>query len=93
MGITPNFPRDSRGTGDIVRFGPDRVHSFLKNNNLNMIVRAHECVMNGFQPFAGGSLITVFSATNYCRRNQNAGAILVLKTNLEVVAKSIYPKD
>ena len=31
-----------------------------------MIIRAHECVMDGFERFAGGQLITVFSATDYC---------------------------
>ncbi len=31
-----------------------------------MIVRAHECVMDGFERFAQGHLITLFSATNYC---------------------------
>ena len=38
----------------------------LQNNNLQMIVRAHECVMDGFERFAQGHLITLFSATNYC---------------------------
>lgn len=33
----------------VVCYGPDRVHSFLKKNKLNLIVRAHECVMDGFQ--------------------------------------------
>ena len=38
----------------------------LQNNDLQMIVRAHECVMDGFERFAQGHLITLFSATNYC---------------------------
>ena len=37
----------------VVCYGPDRVHSFLKENRLSLIVRAHECVMDGFQRFAG----------------------------------------
>ena len=44
-----------------------------------MIIRAHECVMDGLERFAGGKLITVFSATDYCGRHKNAGAVLVLK--------------
>ena len=74
-----------------MKFGPDRVYDFLNKNNLSMIIRAHECVMDGFERFAGGSLITVFSATDYCRRHKNAGAILIVKTNLEIVPKLIYP--
>lgn len=49
----------------------------LQNNELQMIVRAHECVMDGFERFAQGHLITLFSATNYCGTANNAGAILV----------------
>lgn len=81
-GILPNFMRDPHETGNIVKFGPDVVNDFLKRTNLSMIIRAHECVMDGFERFAGGSLITVFSATDYCRRHKNAGAILIIKTNL-----------
>lgn len=52
----------------VVCFGPDRVCEFLQTNGLKLIVRGHECVMDGFQRFAGGKLITLFSATNYCNR-------------------------
>ena len=43
-----------------------------------MIVRAHECVMDGFERFAQGHLITLFSATNYCGTANNAGQLLCL---------------
>jgi hypothetical protein len=33
---------------------------------MQLIIRAHECVMDGFERFANGQLITLFSATNYC---------------------------
>ena len=45
----------------------------MQANNLQMIVRAHECVMDGFERFAQGHLITLFSATNYCGTANNAG--------------------
>ena len=61
-----------RGPG-LVTFGPDRVIEFCKENELQMIVRAHECVMDGFERFAQGHLITLFSATNYCGTANNAG--------------------
>ena len=63
----------------------------LQNNDLQMIVRAHECVMDGFERFAQGHLITLFSATNYCGTANNAGAILVLGRNLVLVPKLIHP--
>lgn len=45
---------------------PDRVNAFCESNDIDMIIRGHECVLDGFERFAQGKLITVFSATNYC---------------------------
>lgn len=91
LGIQLNTIRDPQGTGNIVKFGPDVVREFLKNNDLIKIIRAHECVMDGMERFAGGDLITVFSATDYCGRHKNAGAVLYLKKNFEITPKLIYP--
>ena len=41
--------------------------------------------------FAGGQLITLFSATNYCGTANNAGAILVVGRDLMMVPKLIHP--
>eukprot|EP00887_Chlorella_sp_A99_P006383 scaffold3.g6383.t1 len=79
-----------RGPG-LVTFGPDRVMEFCRANDLQMIVRAHECVMDGFERFAQGHLITLFSATNYCGTANNAGAILVLGRDMVMVPKLIHP--
>eukprot|EP00744_Colponema_vietnamica_P001005 GILI01001724.1.p1 GENE.GILI01001724.1~~GILI01001724.1.p1 ORF type:complete len:759 (+),score=208.95 GILI01001724.1:203-2479(+) len=92
MGITDNPMRDPSKSGNIVKFGPDRVKEFLDNNDLSLIVRAHECVMDGFERFAQGHLITVFSATDYCGKHKNAGALLLVTRNLTVVPKLIYPE-
>ncbi|MBA0589925.1 hypothetical protein Gorai_018647, partial [Gossypium raimondii] len=46
-GLRPN----ARGPG-LVTFGPDRVADFCKKNRLQLIIRAHECVMDGFERFA-----------------------------------------
>ena len=56
---------------------------FLTTNNLSYIIRAHECVLDGFERFAGGLLFTVFSATDYCGKHKNAGAILFLTKNFK----------
>ena len=64
-GLRPN----ARGPG-LVTFGPDRVKAFCETNGIHMIIRAHECVMDGFERFAQGQLLTVFSATNYWHRKQ-----------------------
>ncbi|PWA90630.1 serine/threonine protein phosphatase, BSU1 [Artemisia annua] len=85
-GLRPN----ARGPG-LVTFGPDRVSDFCKKNKLQLIIRAHECVMDGFERFAQGQLITLFSATNYCGTANNAGAILVIGRGLMIVPKLIHP--
>lgn len=93
LGIQPNFIRDPNSTGNIVKYGPDKVDEFLARNHLLIILRAHECVMDGFERFAGGALITVFSATDYCGRHKNAGAVLFITRRFEIIPKLIYPVD
>ena len=56
---------------------PDRVTDFCKKNKLQLIIRAHECVMDGFERFAQGQLITLFSATNYCGEINRLSFLLV----------------
>jgi diadenosine tetraphosphatase ApaH/serine/threonine PP2A family protein phosphatase len=91
LGIQANSVRDPHGTGNIVKFGPDVVKDFLQKNGLDKIIRAHECVMDGFERFAGGDLITVFSATDYCGKHKNAGAILIITRSFGINPKLIYP--
>ena len=93
MGIVPNTTRDPTGVGNIVKFGPDRVEEFLEMNNLSLIIRAHECVMDGFERFAAGKLITIFSATDYCGKHNNTGAIIYLNNELEIKPYLISPVD
>ena len=50
---------------------------FCNNNDLQLIIRAHECVMDGFERFAQGHLITLFSATNYCGKDPSLACIVV----------------
>lgn len=56
------------------------VAAFLKRNNLLCIVRGHEVQQRGYRtyrPFRGiPSVVTIFSAPNYCDEYRNLGAIL-----------------
>merc|ERR1712226_1174565 len=71
-------PTTTRCWGCTCRFGPDRVQDFNRRNGLKLIIRAHECVQHGYEYFAAGQLLTVFSATNYCNQYNNDGAMVVL---------------
>ncbi len=75
---------------NVFKFGIDRLHQFLNENRLNMVIRSHECVMDGFDRFGQGELITVFSCTDYCGAFKNAAALLLVKKTLEIVPKLIY---
>ena len=37
--------------------------------------------------------LTVFSATDYCGRHKNAGAVMIVKKNFEIIPKLIYPSN
>lgn len=63
-------------------FGPKVVEEFLENNNFDVVVRAHQVVEDGFEFFADRSLVTVFSAPNYCGEFDNAGAIMSVDETL-----------
>ena len=64
------------------RFGADIVEAFLAKNNLSLIVRAHQVVEDGYEFFNQRSLVTLFSAPNYCGQFDNAGAVMLVKEDL-----------
>jgi len=56
-------------------YGPDIVQNFFYANNLNSICRAHQLRMNGYSWNNNHTVLTIFSAPNYCYRNMNVAAI------------------
>lgn len=83
----------SRRGGGIYLFDAQRVESFCKANSIQMIIRSHECVESGYQFFAKGRLITIFSAGNYtAAKRPNDGAMLELCLNHSTGELSCLPK-
>lgn len=71
-----------RGTGWL--FGNQALAEFLSSNNLNMLIRGHECVSEGYELCFDNQLLTVFSASNYCGETNNKAAVAIIKSATDV---------
>lgn len=56
-----------RGAGYL--FGSDVVAQFNVSNDIDMICRAHQLVMEGYKWHFNETVLTVWSAPNYCYRS------------------------
>ncbi|XP_067002286.1 uncharacterized protein [Anabrus simplex] len=74
------WAQNDRGVSYI--FGSDVVRHFLERHDCSLIVRAHQVVEDGYQFFAQRSMLTLFSAPNYCGEFDNAGAVLGVSEDL-----------
>lgn len=52
-------------------FSKRAVHEACNTFGLDVIVRGHQVVMDGYEFFADRKLVTVFSAPNYCGEFNN----------------------
>lgn len=79
--------KDVQGWGENDRgvsftFGADIVTRFLNRHDLDLICRAHQVVEDGYEFFAKRSLVTLFSAPNYCGEFDNAGGMMSVDDSL-----------
>lgn len=88
-------PADHEGLLDSVRgagvsFGPDVTRQFLRANNLQFVVRSHECVKSGYdEPYSGKDkhlLCTIFSASDYGGSGNSAAFLMFHVPSAEEMA-------
>jgi len=72
-------------------FGGDVVEEFLNEHNLDLVVRAHQVIEDGYEFFSGRKLVTIFSAPNYCGEFDNCGATMIINTDLKCHFQLLKP--
>jgi serine/threonine-protein phosphatase 2A catalytic subunit len=78
-----------RGAGWV--FGEDITRQFHNTNGTNLICRAHQMMMNGYQWCHKDAVLTVFSAPNYCYRCGNMAAFLEVDENMAFNVQTFDP--
>ena len=82
---------DENDRGVSVIFGEKIVQDFNKKNDLDLIIRAHQVVDDGYEFFAQRQLITIFSAPNYCGEFDNSAGIMIIDESLTCSLKVLRP--
>ena len=82
---------DENDRGVSVIFGEKIVQDFNKKNDLDLIIRAHQVVDDGYEFFASRQLITIFSAPNYCGEFDNSAGIMIIDESLTCSLKVLRP--
>ncbi|KAK7197486.1 serine/threonine-protein phosphatase PP1 [Novymonas esmeraldas] len=62
-------------------FGEDVATRVCDNLGIDIVLRAHQVVDEGYSFFAGRRLVTIFSASNYCGEFTNSGAMMLMDEN------------
>lgn len=84
------FSSSPRGNG--VLFGADAVDQFLGDNELSLIIRAHQYCKDGFK-WSLDDCLTIFSASDYMGAGNNSGIAIVEKKEKETILNQNIEKN
>ncbi|ORX48762.1 Metallo-dependent phosphatase [Hesseltinella vesiculosa] len=74
-------------------FGKNVLQDFLATFDLDLVCRAHMVVEDGYEFFNNRSLVTVFSAPNYCGQFDNLGAVMAVDEDLMCSFQLLTPAN
>lgn len=74
-------------------FNKVAINNFLNKFQFDLVVRAHMVVEDGYEFFNDRSLVTVFSAPNYCGEFDNWGAVMGVSEELLCSFELLDPLD
>ena len=74
-------------------FGADVVSMFLKKHDFDLICRAHQVVEDGYEFFGKRTLVTIFSAPNYCGEFDNSGVLMSVDDSLMCSFQVLKPTN
>ncbi|KAF9576033.1 hypothetical protein EC968_000593 [Mortierella alpina] len=74
-------------------FGRSIIQKFLNKHDFDLVCRAHMVVEDGYEFFNDRTLVTVFSAPNYCGEFDNFGAVMSVNEDLLCSFELLKPID
>jgi serine/threonine-protein phosphatase PP1 catalytic subunit len=84
-----NWGENDRGVS--YTFGKYQVTKFLEKNKIDLICRAHQVVVDGYEFFCDRDFVTVFSAPDYCGEFDNKAAVMFVDENMKCSFKFLQP--
>ncbi|CAG9540022.1 unnamed protein product [Cercopithifilaria johnstoni] len=76
------YEESPRGAASV--FGKDALKAFCEQLGLDLIVRAHQVVQEGYEFFDNRRLVTIFSAPNYCAQFNNAACVMKISEDMVI---------
>uniref|UniRef100_A0A914QHH6 Serine/threonine-protein phosphatase n=1 Tax=Panagrolaimus davidi TaxID=227884 RepID=A0A914QHH6_9BILA len=89
-GMSGFAPNKSRGVAYI--FGKDAVEEKCQKLGVEKIIRGHQLVDSGFDTFADGKVITIFTASSYHETINNYGGIAKIDRNGSIEILQLPPQ-
>uniref|UniRef100_F1KXW8 Serine/threonine-protein phosphatase n=1 Tax=Ascaris suum TaxID=6253 RepID=F1KXW8_ASCSU len=70
-------------------FGKGIMAAACKMLNIDLVIRAHQVVQDGYELMVGRQLITIFSAPNYAGQFNNAAAVVCIDEDLQITFQQL----